>query len=184
MKRTVIPALITILVLALLCPAFAAAEEYSGPQTTIVSYDNSGDGVHGVDTFIVTIPMTVNITQADTETDLSVVATEVYVLNGKRLLVTASSQNSFVLKTENGNSEIPYACRLQNEQIDAETEILSVKGIGLLSEAKDSTVLKLSATKADINSAKFSGAHTDVLTFSCGVEPIPAPAEPAEETAN
>lgn len=172
MKNSAIAALILALAVTLFCPAIAAAEETAGQQSTIVSYDYNGDGIHGVDTFVVTIPMAVDITQADTETDLSVEASEVYVLAGKRLLVTASSQNDFVLKTASG-SAIPYSCRLQGMQIDDETEILSVKGIGLLSEATGDSVLKLSATKEDINNAKFSGAHTDVLTFTCGVELIP-----------
>lgn len=177
MKKPAIVVAVLALAAALSCPAIAAAEEAAGQQTTIVSYNYNGDGIHGVDTFVVTIPMAVDITQADTETDLSVEASEVYVLSGKRLLVTAGSQNGFVLKTASG-SAIPYSCRLQGAQIDDETEILSVKGIGLLSEATGSSVLKLSATKEDINNAKFSGAHTDVLTFTCGVELIPA--EPAE----
>lgn len=180
MKKTVIAALL--LVLMLLPLPIAAAEEDANSPSTVVSYDNIGDGVHGVDTFIVTIPMTVAITEADTETDLSVVASEVYVLSGRRLLVTAASQNEFVLKTENGASAIPYACKLQDAQIDEDTEILTVNGIGLLSEATGSSVLKLSATKAAINGAKSSGAHTDVLTFTCGVEAIPV-AETEEAAA-
>ena len=168
--KKIISILLAVIMLFTVSSGAVAETAYTiNPDTTQasteISFANNGDGTHGIDSFVVTIPMSVSISKADESISLPVLASDVYILAGKRLLITAASENGFSLV--NGASSIPYTCKLNESQITSDTEILSVNGAGLLTGKQDSVDLKLSATTAAINGAASSGAHTDRLTFTC-----------------